>query len=774
MKQQHPIPMTSRRRLIPSRRAFLIAGAGVASALVLGWAIAPPRQRLTGSRPLPAAAGQTPLNGWVRIGSDDLVTIMIARAEMGQGVASTLAAILAEELDARWAQVRIASAPIDDLYNNLAVVVDGLPFHPDDHGLMRRVGSHLAARLMRETGLMATGGSSSIKDLWLPMREAGASARAMLLAAAARQWQVPQAECMVAEGRVSHRDGRSATFGELAARAASEPAPARVALKPAAQWRLLGRPLPRLDAAGRLDGSTRFGIDAAPPDALHARVMMCPTLGGSVAQLDEAPARAMPGVVAVGRFAGRHGGTGGAAVIADAPWRAERALRALEPRWTPGPAAGFSSSAFLASLEEAVTDDDAGFALRRTGRLDEAFAGAARVVEARFSAPFLAHLALEPLNATVRVDGDRATLWVGTQVPDLARMAVARALGLARERVEVVQLPIGGSFGRRLEIDFIAQAAEIAALAPGRAVQTVWSREQDSTHDCLRPACAARLKAALDAEGRVLGLLAVSAGPAPVPAALERYFGVPLPGPDKTTLEGAFDQPYEWPAARIAHRRIDAPVPVGFWRSVGHSHQAFFTECFIDELAQATGRDPVAFRAALLGRHPRHLAVLRRAADAVGWATPPPPAFDGRPVARGIALHEAFGSVVAQVAEVSVDPRGRIRVHRVVCAIDCGTPVNPNLIRQQVEGGILFGLSAALHGDTPIDDGRIMRANFHEHPVLRIGEAPLIETLIVESAGPPEGVGEPPVTAIVPAVANALARLTGKRLRSLPFGLPAA
>jgi isoquinoline 1-oxidoreductase beta subunit len=757
-----------------SRRRLILASAGTAGALVLGWSMAPPRQRLTGRQPLPAEPGQHPLNGWVRIGADDLVTVMIARAEMGQGVASTLAAILAEELDARWAQVRVANAPIDDLYNNLAVVVDGLPFHPEDRGLPRRILNHIGARMMREIGLMATGGSSSIKDLWLPMREAGASARAMMLAAAARRWGVTTAECVVAEGRVSHRDGRSASFGELAVHAAAEALPARVALKPAAQWRLLGRPLPRLDAADRLTGSTRFGIDAAPPEALHARVLMCPTLGGSVAQLDAAAARALPGVVAVAAIPGRHGGSGGVVVIADAPWRAERALRVLEPRWAPGSAAGFSSAAFLDDLIRAVEDDDAGFALRRRGDPGAAQERASRIIEARYRAPFLAHHALEPLSATVRIDRGRATVWVGTQVPDLARMAVARALDLPRTQVDIVQTPIGGSFGRRLDIDFIAQAADIAALAPGRAVQTVWTREQDSTHDTLRPACAARLKAALDADGRILGWLSVSAGPAPVPAALERYFGVPIPGPDKTTLEGAFDQPYAWPATRIAHRRVDAPVPVGFWRSVGHSHQAFFTECFLDEVAQAAGHDPVELRASLLAGHPRHLAVLRRAAEGAGWSAAPAPAFDGRPVARGIALHEAFGSVVAQVAEVSLDARGGIRVHRVVCAIDCGTPVNPNLIRQQVEGGVIFGLSAALHGETTITDGRIVQTNFHEHRVLRLDEAPVIETLIVESADAPAGVGEPPVTAIAPAVANALARLTGQRLRSLPLRLAAA
>jgi isoquinoline 1-oxidoreductase beta subunit len=754
-----------------SRRRLILGGAAAAGALVIGWLASPPRQRLTGARPLAVKPGEAALNGWVKVGADDRVTVMMARVEMGQGVNTALAMLLADELDARWDQIHTEPAPIDDLYNNIATVVDGLPFHPEDPGWLHGLARHVTARAMREIGLMATGGSSSIKDLWLPMREAGASARAMLVAAAAARWGVPASECVAAEGRVSHPSGRSARFGELAAAAGALPLPATPPLKAANQRRFIGRAVPRNDTAAKLVGGTVFGIDQRLPDMRHARVTMCPTLGGSVSSVGTDAALAMPGVRAVFAVPGRHGASGAVAVIADTGWQAQEALKKVVVTWAPGPAKDFSSDAFMATLVAATRADDAGSTYLSRGDADAAFASAAHKFEATYQAPYLAHAALEPLNCTVRCEADAAEVWVGTQVPDLARMAVARVLDLPRDRVRVNTLPIGGAFGRRLEIDFIAQAAEIARQMPGVPVQTVWSREQDTTHDCYRPACAARLKAGLAADGSLVAWQSVSAGQAVVPQVLHRYFGVSVPGPDKTTAEGGFDQPYEWPHARVAHQIVDAPVPVGFWRSVGHSHQAFFKECFLDEAAIAAGKDPVAFRAALLAAHPRHLAVLRRAAEAAGWGTAVPPAPDGAPAARGVALHQSFGSIVAQVAEVSLGPDKRIRVHRVVCAIDCGTVVNPRVLRQQVEGGIVFGLSAALHGGVRIEQGEVKESNFQDQPQLRMAESPAIETLIIDSAEAPEGAGEPPAAAIAPAVGNAVFALTGQRLRALPLRL---
>lgn len=754
-----------------TRRKIILGTLAGAGALVVGWGLLPPRQRLIGARPLPLQDGQTAFNGWVKIAPDDTVTVMIARAEMGQGVSTALAMLLADELDARWDQVRTETSPIDAIYNNIATVVDGLPFHPDSHGVVRETAEWLTAKAMREIGVMMTGGSSSIKDLWLPMREAGASARAMLVNTAAERWRVPAAECQVADGLVTHpAAGKRARFGELAAQAGAAKLPEQVRLKKADAFKIIGKPLLRSDAQAKLDGSARFGIDTVLPGMLHARVLMCPTLGGSVSSFDATAARAMTGVRHVIGVPGLNGGTAGVAVIADAPFQAMRALAKLTVQWDHGRAAQFSSDAFMGQLSTALDQDD-GFAYYKVGDVDGALQSAAKRVNAEYRAPYLAHMAMEPMNCTVQFKDGQATVWASTQVPDLARRTAAKVLGLEPDQVTLSQQLLGGGFGRRLEIDFIAQAAAIARHTDGAPVQTVWSREQDTTHDFYRPACVARFKAGLDANGRLSAWHNTSASQAILAQVLGRSFGLPGGGPDKTTAEGAFDQPYEWPNARIAHQAIDAPVPVGFWRSVGHSHQAFFKESFIDEVAAAAGQDPVAFRAALLVRHPRHLAVLQRAAALAGWGKPLAPAADGAPMARGVALHQSFGSIVAQVAEVSVTADKRIRVHRVVCVIDCGFAVNPNLIRQQMEGAVVFGLSAALYGAITLVNGQVQQTNYHDQPMLAFNECPSVETEIMASERHPEGVGEPGTPPIAPAVANALYALTGQRLRALPLKL---
>jgi isoquinoline 1-oxidoreductase beta subunit len=428
-------------------------------------------------------------------------------------------------------------------------------------------------------------------------------------------------------------------------------------------------------------------------------------------------------------------------------------------------------------LTDRLAADD-GFGYFSQGDPAAALQQAAKTLKAEYSAPLLAHATLEPQNCTVHYtpdakDGPRATVWAPTQVPGLGRWAAAKALGLDSEQVAMNVTLLGGGFGRRLEVDFIAQAAHVAKALPGVPVQTFWSREQDSTHDFYRPPCVARYQAGFDSQGRLTAWVAASAGPSIVQQFLGRQFGLPGSGPDKTTAEGAFDQPYEWPTARISHAIVPLPVPVGFWRSVGHAHQAFFKESFVDEAAHVAGQDPLAFRLALLQNHPRHAAVLRKAADQAGWGQPLAPAADGAPRARGIALHHSFGSIVAQVAEVSVDPADakRIRVHRVVAAIDCGTAINPNHIRQQMESAVVFGLSAALYGEVTLEAGQVRQTNFHDQPLLRGADCPVIETTILPSTLPPEGVGEPGTPPIAPAVANALFALTGKRLRSLPLKL---
>lgn len=764
-----------------SRRKFLLSTAGVAAAgtaLVVGWSLMPPRQRLTGSAPLPTTPGQQAFNGWVKIAADNSVTVMVPKSEMGQGVLTSLAMLLADELDADWARVRTEHPPIDAIYNNLTTVVDGLPFHPDDHGWIKRSASWMTAKTMREIGLMATGGSSSVKDLWWPMREAGASARAMLVAAAAQSWGVPTAECRVAQGVVSHAgSGRSARFGELAERAARQPLPEQVVLKAPADFKLIGKAMPRLEAAAKQDGSARYGIDTLLPGLRYASVVMCPTLGGSVASFDARAAQAMPGVLQVIAVPPLRGSTGGVAVIAGTPWQAMSAVKAVVVQWAHGPAAALSSDGITRQLQQRLSEDD-GFGHYLRGDAAAAMKAAARTLSAEYQAPLLAHATLEPMNCTVLYqpdakDGVKARVWAPTQVPGLARYVAAQALGLDSEQVAMNVTLLGGGFGRRLDVDFVAQAAHIARSLPGQPVQTLWTREQDQAHDFYRPPCVARYQAGFDAQGRLVAWTAASAGPSIVQQFLHRQFGLAGVGPDKTTAEGAFDQPYEWPAARVSHRIVDLPVPVGFWRSVGHSHQAFFKESFLDEAAHAAGQDPLAFRLALLKQHPRHAAVLQRAADRAGWGQPLASAPDGARKARGIALHASFGSIVAQVAEVSLDPAEpkRIRVHRVVAAIDCGLAVNPLGIRQQMDSGIVFGLTAALHGEITLDRGQVQQGNFHQQALLRFADCPVIETEIIASDQPPEGVGEPGVPPVAPAVANALFVLTGQRLRRLPLKL---
>ncbi|WP_284615303.1 xanthine dehydrogenase family protein molybdopterin-binding subunit [Aquabacterium humicola] len=755
------------------RRHVLLGTLGAAGALAIGWSLLPVRQRLLTSTPLPTTPDRPALNGWLKIGRDDRVTVMMAKSEMGQGIHTALAMLVAEELDADWATVGIEMAPVDAIYNNLATVVDALPFHPDDQGRIKRLAGWLTAKSMREIGVMVTGGSSSVKDLWGPMREAGASARGMLVGAAAAAWGVPAAEIDVRAGVLRHGgSGRSSRFGAFAERAAQQPLPGAPALKDPARFTLIGRPQRRLENAAKLDGSARFGIDQRPPGLLYASVRMCPTLGGSAIGFKDDAARQLPGFKHALRVPGQRGGTGGVAVIADSPWHAMQAVKALDVQWDAGPAASLSSAAMMQQLADALTSEASGSVYFSQGDAAAALQSAARTIEAEYRAPPLAHSTMEPQNCTVLLRNDgSATVWAPTQVPDFALAAAAEALQIPAERIRLEIPLLGGGFGRRLEVDFIAQAAAIARALPDQPVQTFWSREEDMTHDFYRPPAVARYRAGFDAQGRLVGLSARSAAPSIVHQVVERQFGLPGAGPDKTTAEGAFDQPYEWPAARIAHAIVELPMPVGMWRSVGHSHNAFFKESFVDEMAAAAKQDPLAFRVALLQRHPRHRAVLERAATLAGWGTPLEALPDGTRRARGLALHESFGSVVAQVAEVSVGTDKAIRVHRIVAVIDCGFPVNPNGIRQQLESAIVFGLSAALHGEITLDKGQVQQTNFHQQPMLRYDECPVIETDIIASTAHPEGVGEPGTPPVAPAVANALFALTGQRLRSLPLKL---
>lgn len=747
----------------PARRHFLLASATVAGAVVVGWGVLPPRKRLDLSNPLPVRDGVVPLNGWVRIGADGMVIIAVPRSEMGQGVHTALPMLIAEEMDVPLSMVRTEQAPLDAIFGNVAMLHDGLPFHPEDTGTLKKTAQWITAKAARELGLMVTGGSSSVKDGWEPMRLAGASARAMLVAAAAGQWNIPMTDCRTEAGYVIDAKGRRLAYGALAPHAHGI-AFGEVKLKQPKDFRLIGTPEPRRDSRAKVDGSAVYGIDARPPGLVYAAVRMSPTIGGSVKNVDADAIKSMAGVLGVVDFSGamreKFGAGAGVAVIATHYWQAKQAITALPVYWTDGPHAKLSSADVMKELAWKL-DTEAGHAYYSRGDLDSGKAGV-KTVKAEYSAPFLAHATMEPINCTAQVRDGRVMLWVSTQVPGIAAAIAAKVAGVRTADVSIVVPYLGGGFGRRLEVDMVAQAVAIAKQAGGRPVQVIWSREDDISHDVYRPAAVARFTAALDAAGNVLAYDNKSASGSVTHQVVERNFGLPGAGPDKTTAEGEFDMPYEFPNQRIAHVVVPTPVPLGYWRSVGHSHNAFFKESFISELALAAGKEPVAFRRSLLTRHPRHLAVLDAAVARAGKPA------ESR--AHGVALHQSFGTIVAQVAEVSIE-EGAIRVHKVTCAVDCGIAVNPNIIAQQMESGVIFGLSAALHGEITIRDGKVQQSNFHDYQVLRADRAPQVDTIVIRSAMPPEGIGEPGVPPIAPAVADAVFALTGKRLRSLPLRL---
>jgi len=747
------------------RRHFLLAGIGTAGALLIGWSLSPPRQRLLSSKPLSVVPGQVALNGWVKVSADNTVTVVMSQAEMGQGAHTGLAMLLADEMDAAWDQIKLEQSSFDTIYNNQASIVDSLPFQPDDHGVLKWVTERVVGNALREIpGLIGTGGSSSVKDQFLPLRQAGASARAMLISAAAEIWGVPAQQCAARAGRVSHTSGKSASYGELAAHAAKLPVPRRVELKHRTDFTLIGTAEPRIECTAKIDGSAMFGIDSLPPGVLYASIVMCPTLGGKVASFDAAAARALPGVHNVvvlqpvaGGLAGVGMTSGGIAVIATTRFQAMQAVKQVSVQWDHGAAAGLSSRSIDEELTRAL-DLHVGQAHYERGDVTAALQSAAKTVTAEYRVPFVAHAAMEPMNCTVQFKNGAATVWVGTQAPGLARFAVAKVLGIDASKVDLRVPYLGGGFGRRYFNDCIIQAAALARETGGLPVQLLWSREQDTTHDYYRSAFVSRSKAGFDSRGRLIVWQATSSGSS-----------LGAPSVIDAATDGASNTAYEFPNARIAHQRVESGLPTGIWRSVNHSQNAFFTESFIDECAAAVQRDPVAFRIELLGNQPRHLTVLRRVAALCAWNEAIKPAQDGTPRARGIAIHRSFGSIVAQVAEVSLSADRRIRVHRVVCVVECGLAVNPNLIRQQMEGGIVFGLSAALQNEITIDKGQVQQSNFDDHLALRMDECPTIETDIIASQESPGGVGEAGVPPIAPAVANAVFALTGQRLRRLPL-----
>ena len=761
------------------RRTLILSGLGAATALVVGWGVLPPRSRQGRADTMPAAPGEIGLNGWIRIAAaDGAVVLAMNRSEMGQGVHTALAMLVAEELDVALAKVRLVQAGPETLYGNVAGFVAALPFHPADSepGHETRVvktGQWVMAKLARELGINMTGGSSTVADAWDVLRLAAATARAQLLGAASLEWKLPVAELSVQNGVISHPSGPQGHYGLFVKAAAATPA-GDVILKTATQWTLIGTPAPRTDLQAKIDGTAQFGIDVRLPDQLYAVVRHAPAIGGSCGAVNVDAALKLPGVERVVRLGTYAGSTDALAVVGTTYWHAKQGAQALQVEWRAPPIGVVNSAAIDQALERSAREaatSSGGFAFYSRGDVKDALSHATRTVEQIYRAPYLAHATMEPINCTARVADGKVEVWAPTQMPGAARAAAARAAGVHEDAVTVHVTYLGGGFGRRLDVDFVGQAVRIALETGGRPVQLVWPREEDITHDFYRPAGVAVMQASLDAQGLPTGLAITSAGDAITPRWIERGMPAlagPIDTPDKTTSEGLFDQPYGIANQRIASVATKSGVPVGFWRSVGHSHNAFFSEGFIDELASEAKQDPVAFRLALLKDAPRHAAVLKLAAEKAGW-----PGFgQERPlpagVARGVALHESFGSIVAQVVELSLEG-GKPKLRRVVCAADVGTVVNPMIVAQQMEGGVLFGLSAALYGRIDIVDSVVRQTNFPSYPVVTMRESPRIETHLVPSTRPPSGVGEPGTPPIAPAVANAMFVLTGKRIRSLPL-----
>lgn len=751
------------------RRTWLLSAAGVGGALVVGWGVLPPRSRLGSPDLLQPKAGDVALNGWIKIASDGGVVLAMPRSEMGQGVHTALPMLVAEELDVPLSRMRIEQAGADAIYGNVAMLVASLPFHPlDSEGGARpakvRLGEWTVSKLARELGINATGGSSSVADAWDVLRTAAATARASLLGAASLQWKLPVSELSTREGRITHGSGKVASYAEMATYAAATP-PGTVVLKARQDWRLIGQPAPRLDVPAKVDGTAQFGLDVRPAGLLYAAVRLCPMLGGSPGPIHANAALAMPGVDRLVRLPAYAESTAGFAVVAKTSWHARQAAQAVEVQWHAPPRGTLDSRQIETQLEEAVRSRE-GFGFHARGAVDDAEAQAVRRIEAWYRAPYLAHATLEPMNCTAQFKDGQLSLWVPTQVPEMARAIAAQVARIPLQRVTLHVTLLGGGFGRRLEVDYVAQAVRVALECGGRPVQLSWSREEDMTHDYYRPMHVAMLRAGVDATGQLRSLRIKSAGDAITPRWMARglpSLAGPVDLPDKTTAEGLFDLPYAIEHQRMEHVATRMGVPVGFWRSVGHSHNAFFSECFLDEVAHVLGQDPVMLRRSLLAGTPRYLEVLSRAAQKAAWGSPLPA---GR--ARGVALHESFGSIVAQVAEVSL-VAGVPRVHRVVSAIDCGTVVNPAIVAQQMESAVVFALTAALYGRIDIRDGAVQQSNFNNYRMLRLSETPRVETEIIRSERAPGGVGEPGVPPLAPAVCNALFALTGQRVRSLPL-----
>ena len=711
------------------RREFLRVSIGASGGLLIGFCLP---GAVEASAAQNGSATSFMPNAFVRIGADERVTVIVNHSEMGQGVYTSLPMLLAEELDADWSKVGFEAAPVDPKYN-----------HP-------------------VYGMQMTGGSSSVWSAFEQFRQAGAAARAMLIAAAAQQWNMDAANCRTDSGAVLDPSNRKLTYGQLAAAAAKLTPPAQVALKDPKTFKLIGKPAKRLDTSEKVNGKAVFGIDVKIPQMMTAIVARAPVFGARMRTFDDSRARAMAGVrriVAV---------PSGVAVIADSFWQAKMARDALRIDWDEGPMSSFNTNQMMQQFREQAKS--AGKSVRRDGNADAELAKAVKKVEAVYEVPYLSHAMMEPLNCAVDLRPGSCEIWTGTQFQTMDRASAAKIAGLPEEKVQIHTTFLGGGFGRRAnpQSDFVVEAVHVAKAA-GAPVKVVWTREDDMQGGWYRPAFLHAIAGAIDANGKPVAWRSRVVGQSiMVGTPFEALMDLKTKGYDPSSVEGVDDLPYEIPNLLVESHQMEVGVPVQWWRSVGHSHTAFATECFIDELATLAHQDPYRFRRALLQKHPRHLGVLDLAAQKAGWAKPLP---KGR--ARGIAVHASFESFSAQVAEVSVT-EGKIQVHRMVCAIDCGRYVNPGIIAAQTQGGAIFGASAALFQELTFENGRLQQTNFHSFPMLRMNECPEIETHIVESSEKSGGIGEPGVPCAAPAIANAVFAATGKRIRRLPIRLSEA
>ncbi|CAG4891952.1 xanthine dehydrogenase family protein molybdopterin-binding subunit [Paraburkholderia saeva] len=716
----------------PSRRTFLKAtGAFAAVGLTIGFEWAG-----TGRRALAATMPEATFapNAFLRVAPDNSVTVIAKHVEMGQGAYTGIATIVAEELDANWQDVRVESAPADaKRYANLAFGT-----------------------------IQGTGGSSAMANSWMQLREAGAKARAMLVSAAAAQWQVPASELTTLDGSVHHAaTNRTATYGSLASAAARLPVPDTVTLKSPKDFRLIGQQLPRVDVPPKTNGTAQFTLDVTFPGMLVALLQRPPLFGATVRSFDASAAKAVPGVVSVVQV------PGGVAVVAKGFWAAKQGRDALKVEWDDSKAEKRSSDAIMAEYRQLAGRP--GASARKEGDAAQALAGAAKKISASYTFPYLAHAPMEPLDAVVKLTPNSCEIWAGDQFQTVDQGNAARTAGLDPQQVKIHTLYAGGSFGRRAntQSDYIVEAVSIAKAlgANGTPVKLQWTREDDIHGGLYRPMYFHKLDAGLSADGKLVGWRHRIVGQS-ILAGTPFASVMVKNGIDGTSVEGAANVAYAIPNVSVELTTTQTGVPVLWWRVVGSSHTAFAVEAFIDEVAHAAGKDPFVFRRDLLAHEPRMRAVLELAAEKAGWE-PGKPLPKGR--GRGIAVAEAFKTFVAQVAEVSVDKDGNVKVERVVCAVDCGTPINPDVIAAQMEGGIGFGLGAALHSAITLKDGKVEQNNFDGYQVLRIAGMPKVEVHIVQSGEAPTGVGEPGVAPVGPAVANAIFAATGRRIQSLPF-----